>query len=173
MKARRFAAAAVLAGLALAGCREVVYDIVTNERIVRVPATGRTEFTVDTGLIDLPSKLGLDKTIDSSTLTLTAMNLNLENPVTVELSSADNRNPNAFREVAVFDLQAGETREIVVVQTDPDDPLVTATQADAVNIRFHSISPAPGLGEIEFRFTIHVLAHKRTPGTGAGTFLFY
>lgn len=164
------ASIAVLAGL---GCREVVYDIMSNERIVTVPASNRTEFTIDTGAIELPSKLGTDKTIESSTLDLIATNFNAINPVTVVLSSADSRAPNAFREVATFSLEPLETKNIVVVQTDPDDPLVTATQSDAVNIRFDSTSAAPGIGQIEFRFTIRVLAHKRTPGTGAGTFLFY
>ena len=42
-----------------------------------------------------------------------------------------------------------------------------------MNIRFDSRSPEPGIGELEFRFTIYVLAHKETPGTGAGTLLFY
>lgn len=170
---RRAAGAALVAALALLGCREVVYDIITNERIVRVPQTNRTDFTIDTGLIELPSKLGTDKTIDSSTLDLTATNFNATNPVTVTLSSADSRSPNAFREVATFSLEPLEEKNIVVVQTDPDDPLVTATQSDAVNIRFESSTTTPGLGEIEFRFTIHVLAHKKTPGTGAGTFIFY
>jgi hypothetical protein len=169
----KLAAVAMAVVLAGAGCREVVYDIMTNERIVTVPASNRTEFTIDTGLIELPSKLGTDKTIDSSTLDLTATNSNALNPVDVVLSSADSRSPNAFREVATFSLEPLETKNIIVVQTEPDDPLVTATQSDAVNIRFDSTSPSPGLGVIEFRFTIHVLAHKRTPGTGAGTFLFY
>jgi len=170
---KKLATVALAVVLAGAGCREVVYDIMTNERIVTVPASSRTEFTIDTGLIELPSKLGEDKTIDSSTLDLTATNSNALNPVDVVLSSADSRSPNAFREVATFSLEPLETKNIIVVQTEPDDPLVTATQSDAVNIRFDSTSPSPGLGEIEFRFTIHVLAHKRTPGTGAGTFLFY
>lgn len=173
MSVRRVVLAGALAGLALIGCREVVYDISTNERLVRVPRTGRTNFTIDTGLIQLPSKLGSDKTIDSSTLELTAINLNEENAVNVVLSSADSRRPNSFREVVSFSLQPLETKQITVVQTDPEDPLVTASQSDAVNIRFDSTSESPGLGEIEFRFIIHVLAHKATPGTGAGTLLFY
>ncbi len=173
MRARRIVLAVGLAALTMVGCREVVYDIMTNERLVRVPRTARTEFTIDTGLIELPSKLGTDKTIESSTLELTAINLNAENSVDVVLSSADSQRPNSFREVVSFSLAPLEERVITVVQTDPEDPLVTATQSDAVNIRFDSTSEAAGLGEIEFRFTIRVLAHKATPGTGAGTLLFY
>lgn len=166
-------ACVALAALAFAGCREVVYDILTSERVVVVPRLNQVEFTIDTGLIELPSKLGTDKTIDRVTLNLEATNFNAENPVSVEISSADSRQPNAFRRVAAFSLGPGESGKFTVVQRDPNDPLVTATTSDAVNIRFDSTSPRPGLGEIEFRFTIHVLAHKRTPGTGAGTLLFY
>lgn len=167
--------AAVAATVALGvACREVVYDILTNERLVRVPRSSRDEITIDTGRIELPSKLGTDKTIDSATLNLTGTNLNLENAVDVDISAASSNNPNVFGEIATgFHLEPGETRSITVVQTEPDDPLVSASQSDAVNIRFDSTSPAPGIGEIEFRFTIRVLAHKDTPGTGAGTLIFY
>lgn len=156
------------------GCREVVYDILTDERLVRVPESSRDEFTIDTGRIELPSRLGTDKTIDSATLELTATNFNLENAVTVDISAASSLNPNVFGPIASgIELQPGETRMITVVQTGPEDALVTASQSESVNIRFESNSPAPGIGEIEFRFTIRVLAHKETPGTGAGTLLFY
>jgi hypothetical protein len=105
---------------------------------------------------------------------LTATNLNLENPVVVDIAVASSLNPNVFGEVTSgLRLDPGETRSIAVVQTGPDDPLVTASQSESVNIRFESTSPRPGIGEIEFRFTIHVLAHKETPGTGAGTLIFY
>lgn len=156
------------------GCREVVYDILTNERIVRVPVSRKSEVTIDTGRIELPSRLGTDKTVDSATLNLTATNLNLENPVVVDISAASSLNPNVFGEITTgFRLDPGETRSIEVVQIGPQDPLVTATQSESVNIRFESTSPQPGIGEIEFRFTIRVLAHKETPGTGAGTLIFY
>lgn len=162
--------AAVLGG----GCREVIYDILTDERIVRVPRSGKSEITIDTGRIELPSRLGTDKTVDSATLNLTAVNLNLENPVIVDISAASSLNPNVFGEITTgFQLDPGETRSIQVVQTGADDPLVTASQSESVNIRFESTSPRPGIGEIEFRFTIHVIAHKETPGTGAGTLIFY
>lgn len=172
---RRAACLAAVAGAALGvGCREVVYDILTNERLVRVPRSSRNEITIETGRIELPSKLGTDKTIDSATLNLTGTNLNLENSVDVDISASSSNNPNVFGEIASgFHLEPGETRSITVVQTEPDDPLVTASQSDAVNIRFVSTSPVPGVGELEFRFTIRVLAHKDTPGTGAGTLIFY
>lgn len=174
MRARRLLRAGfAVALLAAVGCLETVYDIETNERLVRVPPTNRTEFSVDTGRIDLPTKIGTDKTIDSVTLDLAAVNLNLENPVTVSISAASSLEPNAFRPIAEFDVAANAERDIRVVQTDPQDALVLAVQSDFVNIRFDSVSPAAGIGEIEFRFTIRLLAHKRTPGTGAGTLLFY
>lgn len=158
----------------LTGCRRTIFDLVTNERVVRVPENPRrSEFTVDTGRIDLPTKLGTDKTVDSATLLLTAANLNVDNPVQVSISAANSFEPNNFGEIATFSLEAAETREIRVVQTDPRDALVLATQSDFINIRFDSTSPAPGIGEIEFRFTVRVLAHKDTPGTGAGSLLFF
>lgn len=170
----RWVVAALLAAALVPGCREVVYDILTDERIVRVPVTSRDQFTIDTGRIDLPSRLGTDKTIDSATLNLTATNFNLENPVVVDISAASSLNPNVFGPIASgVSLDPGETRSITVVQTGPDDALVTASQSESVNIRFDSTSPVPGIGEIEFRFTIRVLAHKETPGTGAGTLIFY
>lgn len=170
----RWLAAGLLA-LALApACREVVYDILTDERIVRVPVTSRDEFTIDTGRIELPSRLGTDKTIDSATLNLVATNFNLDNPVVVDIFVASSLNPNVFGPIATgIELAPGETRSITVVQTGPEDALVTASQSESVNIRFDSTSPEPGIGEIEFRFTIRVLAHKETPGTGAGTLIFY
>jgi hypothetical protein len=64
-------------------------------------------------------------------------------------------------------------RRLRVVQTGAADGLVRATQSEAINVRFDARSPAPVIGEIEFRFTIRVVAHKQTPGTGAGTLLFY
>jgi len=147
---------------------------VTNERVVRVPENPRrSEFTIDTGRIDLPTKLGTDKTVESATLLLTAANLNVDNPVEVSISSANSFEPNNFGPIATFSLDAGETREIRVVQTGPEEALVLATQSDFINIRFDSTSPAPGIGEIEFRFTVRVLAHKDTPGTGAGSLLFF
>lgn len=156
------------------GCREVIYDILTDERLVRVPASSRDEITMDTGRIQLPSRLGTDKTVDSATLVLTATNMHADNPVVVAISAASSLNPNVFGEITSgLRLDPGETRTVRVSQTDPDDPLVTATQSESVNIRFDSRSPEPGIGELEFRFTIHVLAHKETPGTGAGTLLFY
>jgi hypothetical protein len=175
IRIRRAACLAAVAAAALGvGCREVVYDILTNERLVRVPRSSRNEITIETGRIELPSKLGTDKTIDSATLNLTGTNLNLENSVDVDISASSSNNPNVFGEIATgFHLEPGETRSITVVQTEPEDPLVTASQSDAVNIRFDSTSPEPGIGEIEFRFTIRVLAHKETPGTGAGTLIFY
>ena len=155
-------------------CRDVVYDILTNERIVRVPVSSKSQVTIDTGRIELPSRLGTDKTIDSATLNLTATNFNLENAVVVDILAASSLNLNVFGEITTgFRLEPGETRSITVVQTDPEDPLVTASQSESVNIRFDSTSAEPGIGEIEFRFTIHVLAHKETPGTGAGTLIFY
>lgn len=170
----RWVVAALLAAALVPGCREVVYDILTDERIVRVPVTSRDQFTIDTGRIDLPSRLGTDKTIDSATLNLTAANFNLENPVVVDISAASSLNPNVFGPIASgVSLDPGETRSITVVQTGADDALVTASQSESVNIRFESTSPEPGIGEVEFRFTIRVLAHKETPGTGAGTLIFY
>jgi hypothetical protein len=163
-----------MAAVLASGCQEVIYDILTDERVVRVPASSRDAITMDTGRIELPSRLGTDKTVDSATLLLTATNMHPENPVVVEISAASSLNPNVFGEITSgLRLDPGETRTIRVSQTDPDDPLVTATQSESVNIRFDSHSPEPGIGELEFRFTIHVLAHKETPGTGAGTLLFY
>jgi len=171
--ARRLAAALLVVGLVPA-CREVVYDILTDERIVRVPMSSRDQITIDTGRIELPSRLGTDKTIDSATLNLIATNSNLENPVLVDISAASSLNPNVFAPIATgIALEPGETRSITVVQTGPEDALVTASQSESVNIRFDSTSPEPGIGELEFRFTIRVLAHKETPGTGAGTLIFY
>lgn len=162
-----------MALLASAACLQTVYDITTSERLVRVPASEGTGFTIETGRIELPTRLGTDKSVDSVTLNLSAANLNAENPVTVEISAASSLEPNAFKPVATFDLGAGVARDIRVVQSAPGAALVLATQSDFVNIRFESRSPRQGIGEIEFRFTIRVLAHKRTPGTGAGTLLFY
>jgi len=160
--------------IGLTACRRTIFDVVTNERVVQVPENPRrSEFTIDTGRIDLPTKLGTDKTIDSATLVLTAANLNVDNPVEVSISAANSFEPNNFGPIATFSLDAGETREIRVVQTGPEEALVLATQSDFINIRFDSTSPAPGIGEIEFRFTVRVLAHKDTPGTGAGSLLFF
>lgn len=146
----------------------------TDERLVRVPRSSRSQVRFETGPITLPTRLGTDKTVDSSTLQLTGTNLNLENPVVVDISVASSSRPNVFGPVATdFHLEPGETRSITVVQTEPDDPLVLAVQSESVNVRFDSTSPAPGIGELEFQFTIHVLAHKETPGTGAGTLIFY
>jgi hypothetical protein len=151
-----------------------VYDIVTDERIVRVPVSSKSEITLDTGRITLPSRLGTDKTVESATLNLTATNFHPDNPVVVDISAASSLHPNVFGDITRgLRLDPGETRSVQVVQRDADDPLVTATQSESVNIRFESTSPEPGIGEIEFRFTIHVLAHKDTPGTGAGTLIFY
>ena len=181
LSARRRLAAGIPGALALglvgvlaSGCREVIYDILTDERLVRVPFSSRDAITMDTGKIELPSRLGTDKTVDSATLLLTATNMHPDNPVVVDISAASSLNPNVFGEITSgLRLDPGEARTIRVVQTDPDDPLVTASQSESVNIRFDSRSPEPGIGELEFRFTIHVLAHKDTPGTGAGTLLFY
>ncbi|MDX1660638.1 MAG: hypothetical protein R3326_02510 [Gemmatimonadota bacterium] len=159
--------------LAVTGCLETVFDITTDERLVRVPRSSKAEFEVDTGRIELPTKLGTDKVIERVVLQLEGTNLNEENPVTVDISAASSLEPNTFRPIATFDIDADAVRSIEVVQTDPNDALVLATQSDFVNIRFESRSPRPGIGEIEFRFTIRVLAHKRTPGTGAGTLLFF
>lgn len=159
--------------LAASGCMRTVYDIVTEERLVRVPRSSQDEFQVDTGRIELPTKLGTDKVVESVTLDLEGTNLNQENPVTVDISAASSQEPNTFRPIATFEIGVDTSRTIQVVQTDPGDALVLATQSDFVNIRFESNSPRPGIGEIEFRFTIRVLAHKNTPGTGAGTLLFY
>lgn len=173
MGARLLRGALAVALLSAVGCLETLYDIQTDERLVSVPASDQTEFTVNTGRIDLPTKIGTDKTIDSVTLDLVAENRNADNPVTVSISAASSLQPNAFRPIATFDIGAASTREIRVVQTDPEDALVLAVQSDFINIRFDSVSPEPGIGEIEFRFTIRLLAHKGTPGTGAGTLLFY
>lgn len=155
-------------------CLETIYDIQTDEFLVRVPASSKVNVTIDSGRIDLPTKLGTDKTVDSSTLELIAVNLNPENSVVVDISGATSLNPNVFDPIVTdIHLEPGETRAIRVVQTEPDDVLVTATQSDWVNIRFNSTSPLPGIGELVFRFTIHVLAHKETPGTGPGTLIFY
>ena len=176
-RASRFSAAALAAALVATGisaCRETFFDILTSERTVIVPESpNRTTFRVDTGRIELPASLGADKTVDSATLLLIATNRNALNPVTVDLTIADSREANVFRPLVTFTLAAGETREIEVVQTEPDDALVRATQSEAINIRFDSVSPARGIGEIEFRFTVRVLAHKETPGMGPGTLLFY
>lgn len=166
-------AVGLLATLAVSGCLKTIYDITTDERIVRVPVSSKETFTIDTGRIELPTKLGTDKVIESVTLDLEGINLNQENPVTVDISAASSLEPNTFRPIATFDIGVDASRTIQVVQTDPGDALVLATQSDFVNIRFESRSPRPGIGEIEFRFTIRVLAHKNTPGTGAGTLLFY
>jgi hypothetical protein len=156
------------------GCREVVYDILTDERTVRVPASSKSEITMDTGRIELPSRLGTDKTVDSATLHLTATNFHPDNPVVVDISAASSIHPNVFGEITSgLQLAPGQTRTVEIVQSGAQDPLVTATQSESINIRFESSSPQPGIGEIEFRFTIHVLAHKETPGTGAGTLIFY
>lgn len=155
------------------GCRFTTFDILTSERLVRVPQSSQMRFTIDTGVIELPGSLGRDKTVDSATLNLVASNLHPQNPVSVAITVADVTEPNVFRPVATFDLEPRETRELRVVQTRPDDGLVRATQSEGINIRFDSRSPAAGIGEIEFRFTVRVVAHKRTPGTGAGTLLFY
>lgn len=159
---------------AVGACRRTIFDVTTNERTVLVPASPRqTEFSIDTGRIDLPTRLGTDKTVDRSTLNLVAVNLNEENPVTVSMSAANSFEPNNFGPIATFSLGPGEERAIEVVQTDPDDALVRATQSTFINIRFDSVSPERGIGEIEFRFTVRVLAHKDTPGTGAGSLLFF
>lgn len=158
---------------AMPACRRVVYDIVTNERLTVVPFSDETVVSIDTGAIDLPSKFGPDKTIDFVTMDLEAINFHQENPVTIEISTANKDQPNAFRHVTTFSVEAGGTRQIRVTQTEPDDALVTATQSDAVNVRFVATSPRVGVGRIELRYTFRVLAHKSTPGTGAGSFLFY
>ena len=133
----------------------------------------RSKTLTGVGLLN-GATVGTDKTVDSATLLLTATNLNPDNPVVVAISAASSLNPNVFGEITSgLRLDPGETRTVRVSQTDSDDPLVTATQSESVNIRFDSRSPKPGIGELEFRFTIHVLAHKETPGTGAGTLLFY
>ncbi|HUP01052.1 MAG TPA: hypothetical protein VM737_05970 [Gemmatimonadota bacterium] len=111
--------------------------------------------------------------MDSATLDLRAVNENAENAATIAISVADSRRPNAFGPVATFDLAAGEAREIRIVQRDPGDALVRAVQSEAINVRFESRSTRPGIGEIEFRFTVRVRAHKETDGTGPGIFLFY
>jgi hypothetical protein len=112
--------------------------------------------------------------VDSATLQLTATNFNPDNSVVVDISVASSRNPNVFGEITSgLRIDPGETRAIEVVQTGKQDPLVLATQSESVNVRFASTSPQPGIGEIEFRFTIRVVAHKETPGTGAGTLIFY
>lgn len=149
------------------------YDIRSDERLVQIPRTFFTRFVVETGAITLPASLGKDKTVDSATLDLEATNFNPQHPVSVDITVADAEAPNLFRPVASFDLDAGETRVLQIVQTGPGDGLVRASQSESINIRFDARSPAPEIGEIEFRFTIRVLAHKETPGTGAGTLLFY
>lgn len=170
---RRWIPAALVLVPVLFACRETVFDILTNERIVRVPSSTQREFTIDTGAIDLPASLGADKIVDSATLNLTATNFNAVNPVTVIIAVASGDRPNQFGPVTTFDLAVGETRLLQVVQTNPGDALVRATQSEAINVRFESVSPEKGIGEIEFQFTVRVLAHKNTPGTGPGTLLFY
>jgi hypothetical protein len=170
----RWLAVGLVAAAVGAGCREVVYDILTDERTVRVPESSKSDITMDTGRIELPSRLGSDKTVDSATLKLTATNFNADNSVVVDISAASSQNPNVFGVITSgLHLDPGETRSIEVVQTRKHDPLVLASQSESVNIRFESTSPEPGIGEIEFRFTIRVVAHKETPGTGAGTLIFY
>jgi hypothetical protein len=173
---RRLAAillvALVLAPLAVLACRRVVYDIMTSERLVRVPHSSKSTFEIDTH-IEIPETLGEDKTVDSATLDLVASNMNTENPVSVDITIADEDEPGNFRPIIAFELAAGETRTFQVVQTEPEDALVHATQTKELILRFESVSPSPGIGEIEFRFTVRVLAHKETPGTGPGTLLFY
>ena len=170
----RWLALGLVAAAVATGCREVVYDILTDERSLRVPESSKSDITMDTGRIELPSRLGSDKTVDSATLQLTATNFNPRNRVVVDISVASSQNPNVFGDITSgLRLDPGETRSIEVVQTGKQDPLVLATQSESVNIRFESTSPEPGIGEIEFRFTIRVVAHKETPGTGAGTLIFY
>jgi hypothetical protein len=140
---------------------------------VRIPRSIFNRFTVETGIITLPASLGRDKIVDSAILELEAANFNERHPVSVEISVADAQEPGRFRSIASFDLAIRETRALRVVQTGAADGLVRATQSESINIRFDARSPGAEIGEIEFRFTIHVLAHKRTPGTGAGTLLFY
>lgn len=164
---------AALAFLAAVGCREAFFDIVTSERVVRVPESGAATFTVETGRIALPATLGEDKTVDRATLDLEATNFNADNPVTVDLAIADARALNAFRDVASFELAPGETRRVVTTQTAPNDPVVRATQSSAINVRFDSRSPRSGIGAIEFRFVVRVEAHKETPGMGPGSLLLY
>jgi hypothetical protein len=175
MRARRFQLAFLLTALAvmaIPACRRTLFDIVTNERVVRGPRSNKTQFTIDSR-VELSTTLGTDKTVDSSTLNLTATNLHPDNPVTVDLSIAEGTQPGLFRPLIRFDLDPGETRDLQVVQTEPDDALVRAAQAKVLIIRFDSTSPVAGIGELEFRFKVRVLAHKETPGTGAGTLLFY
>lgn len=168
------AVAVLVAALGLLpGCRQTLFDIVTSERVVRIPPIGGRAFTIDTGPIELPASLGVDKTIDSATLNLTASNDHADNPVTVAIAVADSRRPNAFGPLATFELAAGETRALTIVQREPNDPLVRAVQSRAINIRFDATSPEEGIGEIAFRFTVRVRAHKETPGTGPGTLFFY
>ncbi len=171
---RRRPGALLAAAVALVGgCRLTMFDVVTSERLVRVPEVSGREFTVETGAIDLPASLGADKIVDSATLNLTAANLNAVNPVTVSIAVADSRQPNAFGPVTTFSLAAGEMRDLAIVQREAADALVRAVQSEAINVRFESHSPEDGIGEIEFRFTVRVRAHKDTPGTGPGTLLFY
>ncbi len=176
MRARTLTAVLVMVlvatPLAVLGCRKVVFDIVTTERTVRTPQSGKEEFVLDTR-IELPTTLGVDKTVDSATLDLSATNFNLDNPVTVDLTIADNEAPGFFRPIILFELQPGETRQFHIVQTAPDDGLVRASQTKSLTLRFDSVSPQPGIGELEFTFSVRILAHKETPGTGAGTLLFY
>ena len=175
MRARRIQLAVLvtaLVGMAVPACRRTLFDIVTSERVVRGPRSNKTQFTIDSR-VELSTTLGTDKTVDSSTLDLTATNFNTVNPVTVDLSIAEGSTPGLFRPVIRFDLAAGETRDLRVVQTGPEDALVRAVQSRALIVRFDSKSPVAGIGELEFRFKVRVLAHKETPGTGAGTLLFY
>ena len=175
MRSRRFHLAVLLTALvamAVPACRKTLFDIVTSERVVRGPRSNKTQFTIDSR-VELSTTLGADKIVDSSTLDLTATNLNTENPVTVDLTIAEGSQPGLFRPLIKFDLEPGETRDLQVVQTEPEDALVRAAQAKTLIIRFDSTSPVPGIGELEFRFKVRVLAHKATPGTGAGTLLFY
>lgn len=169
----RFRWGVLLVALATGACRLTMYDITTSERTARVPQTTQNSFTIDTGVIRLPAKLGKDKTVDSATLDMIATNFHPANPVTVDIAVADAEAINVFRPVASFDIAAGQTRELRIVQTGPGDGLVRATQTESINIRFESLSPAPGLGEIEFRFRVRVVAHKRTSGMGPGSLLFY
>ena len=141
--------------------------------MVLIPRSSLNRFTVDTGSITLPASIGKDKTVDSATLDLLATNFNPRQPVDVAMSIADAEERNVFRPIASFLLDKGEARQLRIVQTGPDDSLVRATQSESINIRFEARSPAAEIGEIEFRFTIRVIAHKKTPGTGAGTLLFY
>jgi hypothetical protein len=149
-----------------------LFDIVTHEVLATVPPSSRSTVTINSR-VELSATLGEDKTVDSATLELNARNFNVDNPVTVDISIADEDQPGLFRPVVTFDLAPSETRDIEVVQTEPDDALVRASQSSFVNLRFISTSPAPGIGQLEFRFRVRVIAHKSTPGSGPGTLLFY